>query len=80
MTLTEELTWRGFLNQTTYPDNGAGVLNDGIVNFYWGVDPSSDSMTIGNLAAAMLVMHFMKHGHKATLLVGGATLPPVAAA
>jgi tyrosyl-tRNA synthetase len=30
-------------------------------------------MTIGNLAAAMMVRHFMEHGHKAVLLVGGAT-------
>jgi tyrosyl-tRNA synthetase len=30
-------------------------------------------MTIGNLAAAMMVKTFMEHGHKAVLLVGGAT-------
>lgn len=30
-------------------------------------------MTIGNLAAAMMVRHFINHGHKAVLLVGGAT-------
>ena len=73
MTLTEELNWRGFLNQTTFADNGTKELDNSSMEFYWGVDPSSDSMTIGNLAAAMLVMHFMRHGHRATLLVGGAT-------
>src|SRR5690606_18834990 len=41
--------------------------------FYWGVDPSADSMTIGNLAPAMMIRHFLDHGHKAILLVGGAT-------
>lgn len=71
MTLSEELAWRGFTNQTTYKDNA--VLDGKPVTFYWGVDPSSDSMTIGNLAAAMMVKTFMKHGHKAVLLVGGAT-------
>ncbi len=71
MTLSEELRWRGFTNQTTYKD--PAVLDNGSVTFYWGVDPSSDSMTIGNLAAAMMVKTFMKHGHKAILLVGGAT-------
>ena len=30
-------------------------------------------MTIGNLATAMMVLHFMRSGHKAYLLVGGAT-------
>ncbi len=71
MRLSEELAWRGFTNQTTYKDMSA--LDDGSISFYWGVDPSSDSMTIGNLAAAMLVRHFIDYGHKAHLLVGGAT-------
>ncbi len=71
MTLSEELSWRGFANQTTYKDNSN--LDNHKVTFYWGVDPSASSMTIGNLAAAMMVGHFMKHGHRAVLLVGGAT-------
>ena len=70
MTLAEELQWRGFVNQTTLAD-----LTD--INeprtFYWGVDPSADSMTIGNLAPAMMIRHMIDHGHKAILLVGGAT-------
>jgi len=73
MTLTEELAWRGFVNQTTLEGDGAGVLNGQPIKFYWGVDPSADSMTIGNLAAAMMVRHFIDHGHQATLLIGGAT-------
>ena len=71
MTLSEELSFRGFVNQTTFKDMTA--LDTGSVTFYWGVDPSADSMTIGNLAAAMMVRHFIDHGHKAILLVGGAT-------
>jgi tyrosyl-tRNA synthetase len=71
MTLSEELTWRGFVNQTTYKDMSS--LDGQPITFYWGVDPSADSMQIGNLAAAMLVKCFIKHGHKAILLVGGAT-------
>ena len=71
MTLSEELQWRGFVNQTTLKD--LTELDRAPISFYWGVDPSSDSMTIGNLAAAMMVRHFIDHGHKATLLVGGAT-------
>jgi tyrosyl-tRNA synthetase len=71
MTFNEELTWRGLVNQTTYKD--LGVLDNQPVTFYWGVDPSADSMTIGNLAAAMLVKCFIKYGHKPVLLVGGAT-------
>jgi tyrosyl-tRNA synthetase len=71
MTLSEELTWRGFVNQTTYKDVSA--LDKDPVSFYLGVDPSADSMTIGNLATVMMVRHFIDHGHKAYLLVGGAT-------
>lgn len=71
MTLSEELAWRGFVNQTTFKDNSA--LDGEPITFYWGVDPSADSMTIGNLAAGMMVRHFIDHGHKAILLVGGAT-------
>jgi tyrosyl-tRNA synthetase len=71
MTLSEELTWRGFVNQTTY--KSVIALDGDPITFYWGVDPSANSMTIGNLAAAMMVRHFIDHGHKAILLVGGAT-------
>lgn len=71
MTLSEELTWRGFVNQTTYKD--IKTLDGGPISFYLGVDPSSDSMTIGNLAVVMMVKHFIKAGHRAFLLVGGAT-------
>lgn len=71
MTLSEELQWRGFANQTTFKD--IKVIDGEPIKFYWGVDPSAPSMTIGNLAAAMMVRHFVSHGHKAVLLVGGAT-------
>lgn len=71
MKLSEELKWRGFVNQTTY--NDISVLDGEPISFYFGVDPSADSMTIGNLAAAMMVRRFIDHGHKAHLLVGGAT-------
>jgi tyrosyl-tRNA synthetase len=71
MKLSEELIWRGLANQSTLDD--ITRLDEGSRKFYWGVDPSADSMTIGNLASAMLVKHFINHGHEAVLLVGGAT-------
>jgi len=71
MRLSEELQWRGFVNQMTYAD--ITELDNGPISFYWGVDPSADSMTIGNFAAAMMVRRFLEAGHKAYLLVGGAT-------
>jgi tyrosyl-tRNA synthetase len=69
--LSEELAWRGFVNQTTY--SSPTVIDDGQIVFYLGVDPSADSMQVGNLAVIMMVRHFIEHGHKALLLVGGAT-------
>lgn len=71
MTLSEELTWRGFVNQMTFAD--ITELDRETRTFYWGVDPSADSMTIGHLAPAMMIRHFINHGHKAILLAGGAT-------
>lgn len=69
--LSDELAWRGFVNQTTFKD--VKQLDGEPITFYFGVDPSAASMTIGNLAAAMMVRTFMRHGHKAVILVGGAT-------
>lgn len=71
MTFSEELAWRGFVNQTTFKDLSA--LDGEPITFYWGVDPSASSMQVGNFAIAMMVRHFIDHGHKAILLVGGAT-------
>lgn len=70
MTLAEELDWRGFINQSTFDD--PAKINEART-FYFGVDPSAKSMHIGNLASVMLVKHLIKHGHKAIVLVGGAT-------
>ena len=71
MKLSEELAWRGFVNQTTFKD--ITELDAQKRTFYWGVDPSAQSMQIGNLAAAMMARVFIKHGYTPVLLVGGAT-------
>ncbi len=71
MTLSEELTWRGFVHQTTFKN--ITDLDKEKRTFYFGVDPSAPSATIGNLAAMMMSRKFIKHGHKPILLVGGAT-------
>lgn len=71
MTLSEELAWRGFINQTTFAD--IKDLDKETRTFYLGVDPSAPSMHIGNLAAVMLVRHLVFAGYRAIVLVGGAT-------
>lgn len=71
MTLSEELTWRGFVNQTTFDDITA--LDGEPLKLYFGVDPSGHGMQIGNLAATMMVRRMAAAGHEVYLLVGGAT-------
>lgn len=70
-TLSSELAWRGFTKQTTLAS--PTLLDEQPFTFYFGVDPSAASMTIGNLASVMMVRHFIRHGHKAIILIGGAT-------
>ena len=72
MKLSEELLWRGFFAETTIK-NPEDLDNRKNKTFYWGADPSADSLTIGNLAALMMVACFVRHGYKPYLLVGGAT-------
>ncbi len=72
MKLSEELLWRGFHAETTIKDP-AELDNRAGKKFYWGADPSADSLTIGNLAAAMMCACFVRHGYEPYLLVGGAT-------
>ena len=72
MKLSEELIYRGFKAETTI-ENPADLDTRENKSFYWGADPSADSLTIGNLAAAMMCACFVKHGYRPYLLVGGAT-------
>lgn len=72
MKLSEELIWRGFYAETTVKDP-AELDTRASKKFYWGADPSADSLTIGNLAAGMMCACFVRHGYKPFLLAGGAT-------
>ncbi|MDR1300118.1 MAG: tyrosine--tRNA ligase [Candidatus Nomurabacteria bacterium] len=71
MKLSEELKWRGFVSENTFVD--PSELDKKTRKFYWGTDPSADSLHIGHLAALMMVGCFIDHGYEPTLLVGGGT-------
>jgi tyrosyl-tRNA synthetase len=71
ITLSEELTWRGMVNQTTLTD--ITLLDKDKITFYHGFDASAPSQTVGNLAAMMVDLVFLRHGHNAIVLAGGAT-------
>ena len=72
MKLSEELIYRGFKAETTIADPSELDTRKN-KKFYWGADPSADSLTIGNLAALMMCACFVRHGYEPVLLVGGAT-------
>ncbi|MBR2709565.1 tyrosine--tRNA ligase [Candidatus Saccharibacteria bacterium] len=72
MKLSEELIYRGFMAQTTI-ESPEELDTRESKKFYFGADPSADSLTIGNLAALMMCACFARHGYKPYLLVGGAT-------
>ena len=70
MKLSEDLTWRGLIKDKTFADI---TWLDKPQSFYHGIDASTDSMTIGNLAAMILARRLIDSGWKAVLLAGGAT-------
>lgn len=71
MSLSEELQWRGFINQSTFGD--IKELDGKQWVFYHGFDASASSQTVGNLAGMMFDKVFIRHGNKAIILAGGST-------
>ncbi len=72
MKLFDELKWRGMIQDVSSPEVEK-MINDGNVTFYWGTDPTADSLHIGHYTNLVLARNFKKHGHNPILLVGGAT-------
>ncbi len=72
MSLFDELSWRGFINQVTHPEL-AEKLERESMTLYCGFDPTADSLHIGSLLPIMGLVHFQRAGHKPLALVGGAT-------
>ncbi len=72
MTLLEELSWRGLLQQQTH-DTLSDVLEKGPMTLYCGFDPTADSLHVGSLVPIIGLMHFQRAGHKPIVLVGGGT-------
>lgn len=71
----DTLEERGLLHQVTAPNSLRIHLNDtqSPRSIYVGVDPSADSLHVGNLLPLLAALHFVRHGHKAVILIGGAT-------
>ncbi|MBE6154473.1 MAG: tyrosine--tRNA ligase [Firmicutes bacterium] len=72
MKLYEELKWRGVIKDEAGEDLEK-KLNDEIVTFYWGTDPTADSLHLGHYSSLVTAKRLAKYGHKPILLVGGST-------
>lgn len=72
MTNWEELKWRGLIKDVA----GEGIedkINNESITFYWGTDPTADSLHLGHYSSLVTAKRLMKMGHKPILLCGGAT-------
>ncbi|MCI0440470.1 MAG: tyrosine--tRNA ligase [Chloroflexi bacterium] len=77
-TVLDEFRWRGFIHRT---DDGQELYTPGLdellarekVTAYIGFDPTSDSLTHGNLVGIMALVHLQRHGHRPIAIAGGGT-------
>lgn len=72
MNLYEELKWRGLIKDVAGEDI-ADKLNGEAITFYWGTDPTADSLHLGHYSSLITAKRLAKAGHHPILLVGGAT-------
>ena len=72
MKLYEELKWRGLIKDEAGEDL-EDKLNNEKVTFYWGTDPSADSLHIGHYSSLLTAKRLAQKGHHPILLIGGAT-------
>ena len=72
MKLYEDLMYRGLIKDVA-SENLEKVLNGEPINFYWGTDPTADSLTVGHYSSLITAKRLAKAGHHPILLVGGAT-------
>ena len=70
MTLAEELRARGLIEHSSAdPEQILATPR----TVYLGIDPTSDSIQIGNLAVVLLMKRLGTAGHNLIFLIGGAT-------
>lgn len=72
MKLFDELKWRGLVKDISSPEIER-VLNEKKITFYWGTDPTADSLHLGHYSSLVTAKRLANAGHKPILLVGGAT-------
>ncbi|WP_408631950.1 tyrosine--tRNA ligase [Micromonospora palythoicola] len=71
--LTDDLRWRGLLQDSTDPDELRALLDGPGAAFYVGFDPTAPSLHVGHLMQVTTARRLQLAGHRPLLLVGGAT-------
>ena len=72
MTLYEDLEYRGLIKDVA-SKNLKEVLDGEPISFYWGTDPTADSLHVGHYSSLITAKRLAKAGNHPILLVGGAT-------
>ena len=72
MNLFEELKWRGLIKDVA-GENLGDILNGDPIKFYWGTDPTANSLHLGHYSSLVTAKRLARAGHHPILLVGGAT-------
>lgn len=74
MTLFEDLKWRGLIKDVAGEESDLQKVLDGKpFAFYWGTDPTADSLHIGHYSSLCMAKRLANAGHQPVLLCGGAT-------
>lgn len=71
--LLAEFDARGLIHDTTDRQALSEALQAGMVCFYHGIDPTSDTLHLGNFVGVMAMVRMQQAGHKPLALVGGST-------
>jgi tyrosyl-tRNA synthetase len=71
--LFDDLKWRGLVYQCSDEEGFEKVLKEEKIRLYNGIDPTADSIHIGNLVGVLVLRRFQLAGHSPMPLVGGAT-------
>ncbi len=74
MSLFEDLKWRGLIKDVAGEESELQKVLDGKpFSFYWGTDPTADSLHLGHYSSLCMAKRLANAGHHPVLLCGGAT-------
>ena len=64
---------RGFIKQTSHPEELRELMGREPITFYIGFDPTADSLHVGHYVQLMAMAHMQHAGHRPIALLGGGT-------